>query len=165
MFVQLDKRNREEKMGIYTNELNIFRLEDLTRLENKIEKASAREFADRVLTHEPVSIPSVVEGFKDSAKVIVRMPFYRAALVVRLDGVKTLSVNSKDKSIELFKTKSLQFCEDNYLQKDVEVLLSSFSEEQGFSGSIYFNKKNIVEELLFEGLVRIADHKLPSRLF
>lgn len=93
------------------------------------------------------------------------MPFYRAALVVRLDGVKTLSVNSKDKSIELFKTKSLQFCEDNYLQKDVEVLLSSFSEEQGFSGSINFNKKNIVEELLFEGLVRIADHKLPSRLF
>lgn len=60
MFVQLDKRNREEKVGIYTNELNIFRLEDLTRLENKIEKASAREFADRVLTHEPVSIPSVV---------------------------------------------------------------------------------------------------------
>lgn len=51
VFVEIDKRNREDKIGIYTNEFNVFRFEDLTRLENKIEKASAKEFAARVLTN------------------------------------------------------------------------------------------------------------------
>lgn len=47
----MDRRSKEDKVGIYTTDFNIFRFEDLTRLENKVEKASAREFADRVLTH------------------------------------------------------------------------------------------------------------------
>jgi len=48
-----------------------------------------------------------VEGFKDPTRVVVRMPFYRAAIVVRLDGVRTLVVNSKEQAIERFKRSSI----------------------------------------------------------
>jgi len=51
-----------------------------------------------------------VEAFKDPMRVVVRMPFYRAVIVVRLEGVRTLTVNSKDKAIESFKRASAEFC-------------------------------------------------------
>lgn len=82
--------------------------------------------------------------------------------MVKLDGVKTLTTNSREPAVNAFKQSSLSFCEDHYMQKDVDILLSHFSEEGGFNGAILLNKKNIVEDLLSEGLVRITDKSLAK---
>lgn len=91
------------------------------------------------------------------------LPFHRAVIIVKLEGVEILNSTSKKQEYLLFKQNSSKFFTENFLQRDIEVRLSYFDdEEKAFIGTICLNKRNIVEDLLAEGLVYISDPELLS---
>lgn len=95
-FNKLESHAITDKIGIFTGVESVYKLEDITRIENKYEKDAAKTFADKLFNGDEIKrVPVVIEGFKGPDKFIIRLLTYNVQLVLNFPGVKSIPTNVK----------------------------------------------------------------------
>lgn len=117
---------------------------------------SPRELVDK---YAQKPIDAVIEMVRDGSTIRAFLLPNFEYITLQLSGVRapaTRNPNAQDSKAEPFSEEAKFFVESRLLQRDVQIILES-SSNQNFVGSIVHPKGNIAESLLREGYAKCVD--------
>lgn len=101
-------------------------------------------------------VKAVIEQVRDGSTVRAFLLPNFEYVTINLSGIKTPSPRTPSSNAEPFGEEAKFFVEQRILQRDVEVVLESVSNNQNFLGSVLHPKGNIAVFLLREGYAKTS---------